>query len=178
MRIINPNKSSIRKKNSNYYNERWAITKKIIKGDYSYFDDPANKTYHNKKKREFSKINIKPNFKTKILNKLKNRATFTEKKLKKELEKLRIIFSFQQMFDTEFAFYITDFYFPDSNLIVELDGEYHNKIQQQHFDILRENKLRKLYNVNIIRFTNKQVVKDIDLVIFSISKNLSTKSFR
>ena len=63
-------------------------------------------------------------------------ATYAERLLKTFLTG-KIDFEFQKIIytDNKKHFFIADFYIPSKNLIVELDGEYHDNIKQQDKDI-------------------------------------------
>ena len=63
--------------------------------------------------------------------------------------------------------YIADFYSPSANLIIEVDGGYHQRDEQQTLDEIREEKLKK-QGYRILRFTNEQVLFDIDRVLTKI----------
>ena len=63
--------------------------------------------------------------------------------------------------------YIADFYSPSANLIIEVDGGYHQTDEQQTLDEIREEKLKK-QGYRILRFTNEQVLFDIDRVLTKI----------
>ena len=67
--------------------------------------------------------------------------------------------------------HIVDFLLPDINLVIEVDGAYHAERQQADDDERRERDLNKL-NYNVIRFTNEEVLHDIDNVIDKISGEL------
>lgn len=58
--------------------------------------------------------------------------------------------------------FIVDFYCHSLGLIIEVDGEIHD--HQQEYDRHRENVLISR-GLNIIRFTNQQVTKDIETVL-------------
>ena len=64
--------------------------------------------------------------------------------------------------------FIADFYCPSANLIIEVDGGYHLQEGQHKLDEEREDRLRAK-GYNILRFTNKQVLFDIDNVIKDIT---------
>ena len=62
-------------------------------------------------------------------------ATYAERLLKTFLTG-KIDFEFQKIIYTDNKhFFIADFYIPSKNLIIELDGEYHNDAKQQDKDI-------------------------------------------
>ena len=89
-------------------------------------------------------------------------ATYAEKLLKTFLTG-KIDFEFQKIIYTDNKhFFIADFYIPSQNLIIELDGEYHDDIKQQDKDIWRTKILQSL-GYRIIRFKNKQITESKDL---------------
>ena len=62
-------------------------------------------------------------------------ATYAERLLKTFLTG-KIDFEFQKIIYTDNKhFFIADFYIPSKNLIIELDGEYHDNVIQQVHDI-------------------------------------------
>lgn len=62
-------------------------------------------------------------------------ATYAERLLKTFLTG-KIDFEFQKIIYTDNKhFFIADFYIPSKNLIIELDGEYHDNAKQQNRDI-------------------------------------------
>ena len=64
-------------------------------------------------------------------------ATYAERLLKTFLAG-KIDFEFQKIIYTDNKhFFIADFYIPSKNLIIELDGEYHDDAKQQEKDIWR-----------------------------------------
>ena len=99
-------------------------------------------------------------------------ATYAERLLKTFLDG-KIDFEFQKIIytDNKKHFFIADFYFPSKNLIVELDGEYHDNIKQQDKDIWRTQILKSL-GYEVIRFKNKQIIESNDLFwVLNIIKN-------
>ena len=89
-------------------------------------------------------------------------ATYAEKLLKTFLTG-KIDFEFQKIIYTDNKhFFIADFYIPSQNLIIELDGEYHDDIKQQDKDIWRT-KILQSFGYRIIRFKNKQITESKDL---------------
>ena len=89
-------------------------------------------------------------------------ATYAERLLKAFLTG-KIDFEFQKIIYTDNKhFFIADFYIPSKNLIIELDGEYHDDAKQQEKDIWRT-KILKSLGYRIIRFKNKQITESRDL---------------
>lgn len=65
--------------------------------------------------------------------------------------------------------YIADFVSRHGGLIIEVDGGYHSEPRQQEDDELREEYLEKR-GYHIIRFTNEEVLYNIDNVLETIEK--------
>src|SRR4030095_1203988 len=63
--------------------------------------------------------------------------------------------------------YIADFYCPESRLIVELDGAVHEDVLRMERDTRRMLFFEKL-GIRVIRFENKLVFEDIELVLNAI----------
>ena len=81
--------------------------------------------------REESKENTAERYK----HILEVNATYAERLLKTFLTG-KIDFEFQKIIYTDNKhFFIADFYIPSKNLIIELDGEYHDDAKQQEKDI-------------------------------------------
>ena len=62
--------------------------------------------------------------------------------------------------------FIVDFYAAEAHLVVEIDGPIHEYTQEE--DALRQEYLESL-NLLVIRFTNDQVLYDIEAVLKSIA---------
>ena len=80
---------------------------------------------------------------------LTTRCTHAEEVFKRYLEDNNIDYQFQRVVKVRkkgkvIKFYIVDFFIPKYNLIIELDGEYHNTIQQFHRDKSKDLAIRKL----------------------------------
>ena len=89
-------------------------------------------------------------------------ATYAERLLKTFLTG-KIDFEFQKIIYTDNKhFFIADFYIPSKNLIIELDGEYHDNAKQQNRDIWRTQLLHSL-GYRVIRFKNKQITESKNL---------------
>ena len=67
--------------------------------------------------------------------------------------------------------YIADFLSRKGNLIIEVDGGYHAERQQQENDAIREQWLESV-GFHILRFSNEEVLNDINNVIQRISNYL------
>lgn len=60
--------------------------------------------------------------------------------------------------------YIADFYCHPLKLIIEVDGGYHSRKEQQSLDLARTEDLGSL-GVRVIRCTNKEVIEQIEIVL-------------
>jgi very-short-patch-repair endonuclease len=65
--------------------------------------------------------------------------------------------------------YIVDFYCPELKLVIELDGQSHDSNDQYLYDQRRTNFLFK-NGIKVIRFENKDVLKNLDGVLVEIQK--------
>jgi very-short-patch-repair endonuclease len=63
--------------------------------------------------------------------------------------------------------YIVDFYCPRVRLVVEVDGDYHFEKEQMMDDEKRQKVLEE-FQLNFLRFTEAECVKEIDAVLQSI----------
>ena len=63
--------------------------------------------------------------------------------------------------------YIVDFVSQHDGLVIEVDGGYHSEPRQQEDDILREEALERM-GYHVIRFTNEEVLHNIEYVIEQI----------
>lgn len=68
--------------------------------------------------------------------------------------------------------HIADFVCLKHKLIVEVDGGYHNEVGQMEDDEIRTSDLNRL-GFHVIRFTNEEVLNNIDSVLDSILDNLN-----
>jgi len=67
--------------------------------------------------------------------------------------------------------YIADFVCLKCNLVVEVDGGYHDTSSQQLLDAERTAYLQRK-GFRVIRFSNSQVLSDLDSVMSTIIKSL------
>lgn len=69
------------------------------------------------------------------------------------------------------ANFIADFYCHQYKLVVELDGSIHNLQEQKESDAIRDEEMKAL-GITVLRFTNKQVMSDIENVLRTIKDNI------
>lgn len=67
--------------------------------------------------------------------------------------------------------YIVDFVCLKHRLVIEVDGKYHFTPEQMNADQLRTQQLQKL-GYKEIRFTNEDIIGNIDSVVKSIKENI------
>ena len=68
--------------------------------------------------------------------------------------------------------YIVDFYCASEKLIIELDGEVHNNVVSELYDLKRTKKLEKL-GYKVIRFENKMVFVHLASVLIEIKNQFA-----
>lgn len=102
---------------------------------------------------------------------LRNNMTEPEKILWQKLKKNQIngLRFYRQHPISKF---IVDFYCHSELLVIELDGEVHNKVEVSERDEGREIELKKL-GLRILRFKNEEVSRDIHSVITKIKQATS-----
>ena len=66
--------------------------------------------------------------------------------------------------------YIVDFYCHEKKLVFEVDGGVHNVKEEKEYDRIRESDLTDL-GLKVIRFSNEDVIKNIDVVMEKLAKN-------
>ena len=71
--------------------------------------------------------------------------------------------------------YIADFASRHGGLIVEIDGGYHSEPKQQEEDQMRETALERM-GYHIMRFTNEEVLYDIENVLQKITDYFTQKN--
>jgi len=72
--------------------------------------------------------------------------------------------------------FIVDFVCIGKRLVIEVDGKYHNTTEQQEADEMRTQILEEL-GFMVIRFTNEEVLADIDRVLLQIKQQLESLPF-
>ena len=101
---------------------------------------------------------------------LRNNPTEAEKKLWEALQKDPFKeFHFRRQHPIHQ--FIADFYCHKRRLIIEIDGEYHATEDQQRKDQLRTNSLN-FQGLDIIRFSNQEVLENLDIVLTTLLKKL------
>jgi leucyl-tRNA synthetase/very-short-patch-repair endonuclease len=71
--------------------------------------------------------------------------------------------------------YIVDFVCLREKLVIEIDGSIHNEPEQKEYDEIRTVYLG-FFGYRVIRFTNSQVINDLNYVLKNIRENLSSSS--
>lgn len=101
----------------------------------------------------------------------KKNSTEAERVLWESLrgKKLDVKFRRQHIIDE----FIVDFVCLEKNLIIEVDGGYHTTIEQKEADDLRTQILNEI-GFTVIRFTNEQIIGDIDNVLEYIESRLKS----
>lgn len=99
---------------------------------------------------------------------LRNNATRAEIALWEKLKGKKLGIKFRRQYS--FGTYVIDFYCAAIKLGIEIDGGIHNT--QKEKDDYRTRTLNQ-YGIRIIRFSNKEVMQDIDQVLSTINDVIS-----
>ena len=68
--------------------------------------------------------------------------------------------------------FIVDFYCHEYRLVIEIDGEIHNNEETKEYDLGRTAELKK-YGISVLRFTNDEVIYNLDYVVTRILEVLT-----
>lgn len=71
--------------------------------------------------------------------------------------------------------YIVDFYCPELGLVIEIDGDSHFQVDAQIADKKRDKYLNSL-GIQIMRFTNAEVMKNLEGVLANIKAYITLRS--
>lgn len=101
-------------------------------------------------------------------NKLIKNATIAEKISGRLLKSKKVKVDIQRIIYLDSnciinKFYIADLYLPELNLIIEIDGEYHNSTEQKQKDYDRDQDLKSI-GYKIFRCTNSDVLRSPECV--------------
>jgi very-short-patch-repair endonuclease len=113
-------------------------------------------------------IHNKQNLKE-IRKQLRNNATKTEELLWQHLKDKKLGEKFRRQHSV--ANYVLDFYCPIKRLCIELDGSHHFTEEGKDLDKGRDITLAE-YNINVLRFTNSEIERDIQSVLNTIKHYL------
>ena len=72
-------------------------------------------------------------------------------------------------------FFIVDFSCPTYRLIVEIDGESHHQTEVMSIDRERDSILREYYNFEVLRFSNNEIMENLDGVCTNLSTAIALK---
>ena len=86
----------------------------------------------------------------------------------KNLRSVGLVFRRQHPLDI----FIADFYCHKLKLVIEVDGEIHENEENSEYDIGRSAELGR-YGIKVLRFNNKEVIDDTDLVFSNIKLFIS-----
>lgn len=130
--------------------------KRILRAALARKDEAElNRILRINKAKELSKKRLKDkaeDFRSDLIKK----QTRSEARMKVVLKELNVKYEFQKIFYTEKSFYIVDFYLPEYNVVIEVDGGYHNDKEQKVKDNNRTLKLTEDIN-HVYRIKNESV---------------------
>jgi very-short-patch-repair endonuclease len=89
---------------------------------------------------------------------LKDKATPAERHIQSILSDSPYTWKFQKGFIAYDYYCIVDFCFPSYNIVLEIDGEYHNPLEQKVRDERKDQYLRDVRKQHVVRLTNQQAL--------------------
>lgn len=96
-------------------------------------------------------------------NQIRNKNP-TESLLRYAMQKAKINYEYQKPYYNIDRYVCVDFYLPDLNIVVELDGFSHKG--REDYDIERTMYLKRRHNVKrVVRFTNHEAMYEMDKII-------------
>jgi len=102
---------------------------------------------------------------------LRKNTTLAEKILWKRLRNRKLfLVKFRRQHPLDI--FIVDFYCHEIKLVIEIDGEIHNSEEVKDYDLSRQSHIEQL-GLTFIRFTNHEVIFEIDSVLTVIHHNVS-----
>jgi very-short-patch-repair endonuclease len=96
---------------------------------------------------------------------LRNNPTNAEQTLWTELKNDKLGFDFHRQ--KPIGYYIFDFYCKELSLVIEIDGAIHDLDEVKQNDLNKDDYIKGL-NLNILRFTNDEVLQNLSVVIKKI----------
>ncbi|BFM38534.1 endonuclease domain-containing protein [Synechocystis sp. LKSZ1] len=63
--------------------------------------------------------------------------------------------------------FVVDFYCPELKLAIEIDGESHDSLEAQAYDLNRQQYI-EAFGISFLRFTNQQIYENAESVMMSI----------
>lgn len=104
------------------------------------------------------------------------KQTAAERELWLRLRNRRLL-GFKFRGQHQFGDYVADFYCHEARLVIECDGSVHAANERWHHDQDRE-AFMATQGLRVLRFTNNQILTDIENVLKEISKYLPSPSGR
>ncbi len=120
----------------------------------------SKRDYEARKRKELEDQKIKHLYEVskKYEKENKENATESEKKLRAKLQFNKIKYEFQKTFMGDNDWWIADFYLPEYNMIIELDGGYHT-LENQKVKDRKKNKYFKKLGYIVCRLKNEKADK-------------------
>lgn len=105
-----------------------------------------------------------------IASLLRDNMTLPELILWKRI-KDRKLFKFKFRRQHPIDIFIVDFYCHEIKLVIEIDGEIHHDVKFKNYDLARTSDLEK-FGIKVLRFSNHQVIFNLDTVTEKIQKEI------
>jgi very-short-patch-repair endonuclease len=105
---------------------------------------------------------------------MRQNMTEAERKLWSRINNKQLGFRFKPQHPI--SRFVADFYCHKAKLIIEVDGEIHLGRKEKEYDENREAVLKRL-GIKVLRFTNEEVINDMEKVVEEIRKHLPSPTF-
>ena len=117
-------------------------------------------------------INTKPEIKERR-KELRNNMTAEEKIIWKYIKNNQLGVKFRRQHSIDY--YIADFYCSELKIVIEIDGSQHYSEDGIEYDMEREEFMKSI-GIRTIRFSNYDVLNNIEGVVEKIKEEIKTKS--
>ena len=130
-----------------------------------------------KKKKKQTRKQKQTDLAKKFSVELKDRATKPELDFMSFLDSNHFAYVFQKPFKNGKSFFIVDFYLKEYNVVVEIDGGYHDTPEQRSRDEKRTYWLKRINQVkDVVRVKNEEVCGDQDALLKKILSSCCPQS--
>lgn len=146
--------------------------RRLLKSEYNVSWNKTRPKPFRRHKKESKKTLVDKELVARRVNELRDRITGAESAMKGMLEDNGISFIFQHPVIFKYTFYVADFFIPSKNVIIEIDGGYHDGGRQKIKDECRRAKI-ETRKYSVLRVRNVDIFNAPNLVINRILNFLS-----
>lgn len=142
--------------------EKWLVENKKLVEKRKSTSREKNKKENSRKLKEIEKKKKRSTKEKAVIFQKQNKKkqTRSERKMAGYLNKNKFNFEPQKIFfygEERQYFYLSDFYLPDQQIVIEVDGKYHNAPEQQKRDWYKDQHYTKRLKLKLLRITNDKL---------------------